>query len=85
MCPELRGQAMKLSEGETSGIFEERGAFYIVKCIEREKLGYMPFEEVRASVKGRYIDGRYEELVAALVKSARVEINPSVYEQIGVS
>ncbi len=75
---------MKLPEGETSGIFEERGAFYMAKCVEREKLGYMPFEEVRASVKGRYVDGRYEELVAALVKSARVEINPSVYEQISM-
>ncbi|UCC68474.1 MAG: peptidyl-prolyl cis-trans isomerase, partial [Armatimonadota bacterium] len=82
--PRAREEAMKLSEGDTSGIFEEGNAFYVLKCIERGEAGYLPFEEVEQNVRSKYVDERYEELVRGLVAGAEVEINRGVYEGIRV-
>jgi hypothetical protein len=79
-----RLEAMKLAEGETSGIFEDMSAFFIVKCIEREDLGYRPFEEVRHNVRSHYTGEKYAELIDDLVRNAKVEINESVYDEIAV-
>lgn len=80
-----RLEAMKLAEGETSGIFEDmNAAFFIVKCIERDDLGYRPFEEVRHNVRSHYTGEKYAELIDDLVRNAKVEINESVYDEIAV-
>ena len=79
---EMRAQAMKLAEGETSDIFEELGTFYIVKGIEKESLGYQLFAKVRHNVRSRYVEERYEALIARLVTKAKVEINRSVYDSV---
>jgi len=77
--PRMREEAMKLSEGETSRVFEERGAFWVLKCAARERLEHMPFDEVRQNVRARYVDEKYEEIMAGLVASAEIEINRGVY------
>jgi hypothetical protein len=77
-----RGEAMKLSPGEVSPVFEERSAFWLLKCVSREPLGYRPFEEVRDSVRSRYVDERYDALVNGLVCKAKVEISSEVYDAI---
>jgi len=82
--PDMREHAMKLGEGETSDIFEERGAFCIVKCVEKDALGYMPFDEVKGNVRTRYTDAKYEALINRMVSGAQVEINRPVYDQIAV-
>ena len=79
-----RDEAMALSDGETSDTFEDMSAFFILKCVERERLGYQPYEEVRESVKRRYLEGRYQALVEQLVRTAEVEVNSPVYEGIAV-
>jgi hypothetical protein len=79
-----RLEAMKLAEGETSGIFEDMNAFFIVKCIERDDLGYRPFEEVRHNVRSHYTGEKYTELIDDLVRNAKVEINESVYDEVAV-
>lgn len=77
-----RDEAMKLSPGEASPVFEERSALWAVQCVSREPLGYRPFEEVRDSVRSRYVDERYDALVNGLVPTAKVEINSEVYDAI---
>lgn len=78
--PRMREEAMKLSEGETSRAFEERGAFWVLKCAARERLGHMPFDEVRQNVRARYVDEKYAEMIEGLAASAEIEINRDVYD-----
>jgi hypothetical protein len=77
-----RDEAMKLSPGEVSPVFEERSAYWLLKCVSREPLGYRPFEEVRDSVRSRYVDERYDALVNGLASKAKVEISSEVYDTI---
>jgi len=77
-----RDEAMKLSPGEVSPVFEERSAFWLLKCVSREPLGYRPFEEVRDKVRSRYVDERYDAIVNGLVCRAKVEICSEVYDAI---
>ncbi len=74
-----REEAMRLCEGEISDIYEEMNSFFILKCVEKEKLGYLPFEDVRGRVKKLYVDGKYEELIDNLMSTAEVEINEDRY------
>lgn len=80
----LREEAMKLSPGETSGIFEENNTFYIFRCTARSPVGYMPFEEVALSVRAHCVGQRYEDLIAELVRDVAIEINRSAYDQVQV-
>ena len=75
---------MKLGEGDASDIFEEHGAFCILKCVEKNDLGYMPFDEGKGNVRTRYTDEKYEELVDRMVRDAQVEIKRPVYDRITV-
>ncbi len=79
-----RDEAMSLYEGEVSGIFEEMSAFFILKCVEKEALGHQPFDEVKGSVQRPYVQQKYQELVAELVESASVEIDPGEWDRIEV-
>jgi hypothetical protein len=78
--PQLRKAAESLSAGEISDIVEERSAFHILMCVEREEVGHMPYDKVRHNVRGNYIDGQYEELVEELARAATVEINQPAYD-----
>ncbi len=80
--PRLMSEAKKLSVGQLSAIFEEENAFYIIKCVERKDMGYMPFDEMRGIVKSRYVDEKYKEMVDKMIAQAEIEINKDVYSQI---
>jgi len=82
--PKAVEQALKLEEGEASPVFEENEAFHILFCLEKEKLGYRPFEEVKANVALHCVEDKYQELVADLVAKAKVEINRPVYDAVRV-
>ncbi len=82
--PRLREEAMKLSPGETSDIFEEYNTFYIFRCTARSPIGYMPFEEVALSVRAHCVGQRYEDLILELVRDGAIEINRSAYDQVQV-
>jgi len=79
-----RAVAMELDEGETSEVFEDMSAFFILKCVEREALGYAPYEEVEGSVRRHYLHETYEGLIGDLVEGARVEVDQAVLEGIQV-
>ncbi|UCC67956.1 MAG: peptidyl-prolyl cis-trans isomerase [Armatimonadota bacterium] len=79
-----RAEAMKLSEGETSEMFEDMSAFFILKCIQREPLGIQAFEEVQRDVRIAYVEQEYAALINRLVKSANVEVSQAVLDSIPV-
>jgi hypothetical protein len=79
-----RDEAMALSEGETSGVFESMSAFFILKCMEKKQLGYQPFDEVKGSVQRQYVEQKYQELKAELVESASVEIDREEWDRVEV-
>jgi len=82
--PEAREQALKLEEGQASPVFEENDACHILFCLEKDKLGYRPFEEVKPNVAANCVEDKYQALVAGLVAKAKVEINRPVYENTQV-
>jgi len=77
-------EAMKLTPGQLSPVFEERMTFWVMKCVSREPLGYRSFDEVKDNVRSRYVDEKYGALVTDLVSKAQVEINRDVYNAIRV-
>jgi hypothetical protein len=77
-----RSEAMKLSPGQLSPVFEERMSFWVMKCVSREPLGYRPFDEVKDNVRLRYVDEKYGALVIGLASKAQVDINRDVYNAI---
>jgi hypothetical protein len=77
-----REEAMSLSEGETSDIFEDMSAFFILKCLEKEALGYQPYEEVAGHVRRHYVQEKYEALVDELVEAAAVEVNQPEWDRV---
>jgi len=79
-----REEAMSLSEGEISGIFEEMSAFFILKCVEKEALGHRPYEEVKGHVGRHYVEQRHQALVEELVNAAVVEINRPEWDRIEI-
>ena len=80
----IRDEAMALSEGETSAPFENMNAFFILKCIEKKALGCLPFDEVKGNVQRQYVEQRYQELVADLVKSASVQVDRAEWDRVEV-
>jgi hypothetical protein len=82
--PGVREAAYSLSEGEVSGTIEERRAFHILMCVEREAAGHMPYDEVKHNVSANHVDCEYEKLVDDLVRTATVEINRPVYDALRV-
>ncbi|MFB3882425.1 MAG: peptidylprolyl isomerase [Armatimonadota bacterium] len=82
--PLARGEAMELAPGQVSPVFHERGSSWVMKCLSRQPLGYRPLDEVKDNVRSRYVDERYEALVADLVSRASVEINREVYDAVKV-
>jgi hypothetical protein len=79
-----REEAMRLSEGEISDIYDEMNSFFILKCIEKERLGHEPYEEVRGAVRRYYVEAEYQSLVGERVEAAEVEVNSPVYQGIAV-
>lgn len=79
-----RAVAMELDEGETSEVFEDMSAFFILKCVEHEALGYAPYEDVEGSVRQHYLHETYEGLIDDLVEGARVEVDQAVLDGIQV-
>lgn len=73
--------AEKMSPGETSGIIEENGSLYLIKCTEKTEPGsmYAPYAEIKEQVLKDYIDSEYEAWVRKKMDQALVEVNESLY------
>jgi ribosomal protein L21E len=75
--------AQNLGLGEVGGVIEENGSFYIIKCLENEKLGsrYLPFDRVKDRVVNDYIDSRYKEYVHKRISDAQIVLNEEEYRK----
>lgn len=80
--PQWTDAALRLDAGSVSPVIEENGAFTIMQCAERVKLGYVPFAEAKATVKALLTDQAYERMVAKLVGDADIAINDKVYKEV---
>jgi parvulin-like peptidyl-prolyl isomerase len=80
--PALLEAAMELAAGQVSGIIEEQGAFYLLKCLERKARGYKPFEEVEKETRSLYVDEKYDGLIRDLTAAAMVRINEQIYRTV---
>ncbi len=79
---ELRDTALSMKQGELREVSVPGDAWYLIRCEQRESLGYRPFEEVRNTVRALYMERKYRKMVDGLVRSARVEINRAEWDKI---
>ncbi|MDQ6423181.1 peptidylprolyl isomerase [Paenibacillus sp. LHD-117] len=73
--------AEKLSMNEISGIIEENGRLYLIKCMENQKegSGFLDFDSVKDQVLKDYADFKYEEYVNKRVSEAQILWNETEY------
>jgi hypothetical protein len=68
------GQSLKLAVSENT--------VYVVKCISKTSGSYLPYENIKAVVKTKYLDQQYDQLVGDMVKKANIEINQKILEKL---
>lgn len=75
--------AQNLEQGEVSGVIEENGSFYIIKCLENDKSGSrdQPFDRVKDRVVNDYMDRRYKEYVHQRISDAEIVLNEEEYRK----
>ncbi|WP_405078802.1 peptidyl-prolyl cis-trans isomerase [Paenibacillus chitinolyticus] len=70
--PALLQEAEGLQPGQMSGVIGEGERLYIIRCTERGKAEYEPFEDVKERVRILYTDERYAAELAT--RMSRTEI-----------
>ena len=80
--PILRNVADQTKVGEVSEIFEENGAFNIIKPIIKKAGGYYDFSEYKAVISSDLVNIKYDELINHLARESKPEIMESVYRQL---
>jgi len=83
--PLLRAYALKLSLGEVSDVIQLDNTFCVIKCVEKEGLDYIPYEQIRPVLIEKFVDEKYENLINALCKEAKININTKVYDRININ
>ena len=68
------GQSVKLSASGST--------LHIAKCISKTSGSYLPYENIKAVVKTKYLDQKYDQLVGDMVKKADIEINQKILEKL---
>lgn len=79
----IKNAAMKLQPGEFEDL-SDSSMIKIIKCIEREKGGYVPYKEIKQIVKANYIDKMYNAMIKEKLNGVKIEINESVYNSIKI-
>ncbi|MFE4570751.1 peptidyl-prolyl cis-trans isomerase [Paenibacillus chitinolyticus] len=75
--PALLQEAEGLQPGQMSGVIGEGERLYIVRCAERGKTEYEPFEDVKERVRILYTDERYAaELASRLARTEIIALKP---------
>jgi parvulin-like peptidyl-prolyl isomerase len=80
--PDLKAAADILKPGEISGVIAGNGEFAIIRCVEKVRNRYRPFDEVKPNVRSDYINAKYDEQIDKLVREAKVQIDTGVYDKI---
>jgi hypothetical protein len=84
MTPVLFSEAIRLFPGQLSDVFEENGAVFLVKCMDRKSNGYQSFEDSKDRIQQELVEEEYGKRVQNRVNAVSVVINKKVYESIGV-
>lgn len=73
--------AARMKAGETSGIVEENGSLYLLRCTEKTEPGsvFSKYENIKDQVVQDYIDWQYKELVQQKLDAAEMKVNESLY------
>jgi len=65
-------------------VIHEMNTFSILKCLEKDPLGYRPFDEVKDQLVLLSVRQQYEALVSRLVKSATIKVNQAELNRIEI-
>lgn len=85
MYGELLAAAERLSNGEVSDVVIARDNYsYLIQVVQKTNNGYQDFDAVKAQVRTRYMDQKYEALLKEKVKQAHVDINQSEWMAVKV-
>jgi hypothetical protein len=78
-----------MSPGETSGVIEGSGAFFIVRCLAITPEQRMSFEEAQPQIADRILDERYAEMqeryVRTLLSKAVIEGEPQFLRAVAAA
>ncbi|MEC0370103.1 peptidyl-prolyl cis-trans isomerase [Paenibacillus chibensis] len=74
--------AARMKAGETSGIVEENGSLYLLKCTEKVEPGsaFSKYEDMKDQVEQDTIDWQYEERIRQKLAAAEIKVDESLYE-----
>jgi hypothetical protein len=76
--------ALQLGLNASSDVIDVGFAFTVVHCVAIDELGYVSFEEARASLQARRRERSFERYLQDLVDHADVRIVSEVYEHVVV-
>lgn len=78
----VAGAAAQMKPGDTSGIIDENGRLYLLKCIAKTEPGaaYQTFAEIKEQVHKDYIDNKYEEIIQNKLSEADIQVNEKQYD-----
>jgi hypothetical protein len=74
--------AQHLAPGETSGVIEENGRFYLLQRLDERREGseFADFAEIKDQVLKDYADYRYAEYVRGRISAAEIRIDEAKYK-----
>lgn len=75
--PRLTAIIDRLAIGQYSEVFQENGAWHLVRIIEKVPGGIQPYDEVKELVKSLWLDHLYQDELNKRVQSAKVEMEGS--------
>jgi parvulin-like peptidyl-prolyl isomerase len=77
----LAENVFALGQGETSGVFEVRGIFFIVRVDEREEAREQGFDEVETAIKGYLLQTKHMEAEARFERELLDKAQLRVYQK----
>lgn len=80
----LLNQIKTLKKGEISNIIENTMEFTVVKCLNRENVGYKSLEDAKEVIVNNIIQQKYEEYIDSLAKKAEVKVNYRILDKLKV-
>ncbi|MBE9916186.1 peptidyl-prolyl cis-trans isomerase [Paenibacillus donghaensis] len=77
----VAGAAARMKPGDMSGIVDENGRLYLLKCVAKTEPGtaYQAFGENKEQVRKDYIDNEYEEIIRNKLSEADIHVNEERY------
>jgi hypothetical protein len=74
--------AVRLKTGEVSSWQTTKDNMYILKCLNRQPGGYIPFDDVRGIIHSRLVDETYSNFLMKKLNSSKIKINSHVVDRI---